>query len=224
MRRCPLAWVVALLLVLVPGLRADAYTTTMTGALSKYRSVEAVPYDSIMWISRTYDKSPAEVRRDMAALPAPTPPPAPEGATAVVPEEATPESAAASEPTTGGFTWPSSLESTAMEQWAEQNGLPPWTFRLVRGLFALLLLVCAVPLWAAPRGLQNASPHVRSASVTTGLLPRLLALYLVGAGLWEVAGTYDPQRFALGRWVTIFQELGPPIRDAVKGLPIFQGK
>lgn len=216
----------ALLLLLAPGGRADAYSETMTGALAKYGAADSVPASSVNWIARTYGKSPNQVRRDLASLVPPPPEPsdaAAEAAAAAAPEAPPAKAAAPSKATTSaGFTLPASLKSSAMDAWAAQQGLPTWTFRLVRGLFAVLLLICAVPLWAAPRSLQDASPHVRSASVGSVILPRLIALYLVVASLWEFAGTYDPERFQLGRWITVVQEVGPPIRDAVKGLPIFQ--
>lgn len=207
-RRAPALLALLVLLAAPRAVLADAYEETMASALAKYGRVEAVPYDSVAWIARTYDRPLAQVRRDMAALPAPTPPAPPE--------------AAAATPATTGFALPAGLDHAALETWTTQSGLPPWSVRAARGLLALLLIAGAIPLWAAPRGLTDASPHVRTASLSTGALPRLVALYLLGAGLWEVAGACDPPRFELARWVTVVREVGPPIRDAVRRLPIFQ--
>jgi hypothetical protein len=216
---------ILLLLVATPALRADAYTTTMAGALAKYGTVEKVPAASIQWIAKSYGKSPARVRADMTALVPPARPPEAGTEEAPAPPEATAstESAEATEATTEAAPFlPADWNSSALETWAEENGLPPWIFRLARGFFALFLMISAIPLWAASRAGQEASPHMRSATASAGILPKLLALYLVGAGLWEAAGTYDPERFQLGRWVTVVKEIGPPIRDAVKSLPIFK--
>jgi hypothetical protein len=214
-----------LLLVAAPALHADAYTTTMAGALAKYGTVEQVPAASIQWIAKSYGKSPARVRADMVALVPPERPPEAGAEEEPAPPDAPApaESADATGPTTEAAPLlPTDWNGSALETWAEENGLPPWIFRLARGFFALFLMISAIPLWAASRAGQDASPHMRSATASAGILPKVLALYLVCAGLWEAAGTYDPERFQLGRWVTIVKEIGPPIRDAVKSLPIFK--